>query len=132
MCSGAVHVSKPVAGPWSAQRPALIAVAGDSPVAEEPGGELQQDLRLGVAAHRAEHRRQRSLPAGEGGRQRVRRPATRSELGRVPRREVKPIPRLWRLMPVVGSTRWLPKPEAFDWMSDTPIRRRRSVPAVQR
>ena len=32
----------------------------------------------------------------------------------------KPSPRLCRLMPVDGSNRWLPKPEAFDWMSDTP------------
>ena len=31
------------------------------------------------------------------------------------------MPRLWRLMPVLGSTSPEPKPEAFDWISDTPM-----------
>ena len=44
-----------------------------------------------------------------------------------------PMPRLCRLMPVFASTRWLPKPDAFDWMRDTAMRRpSASMPAVQR
>ena len=31
------------------------------------------------------------------------------------------MPRLWRLMPVFGSTSHEPNPAAFDWISDTPI-----------
>ena len=33
----------------------------------------------------------------------------------------KPSPRLWRLMPVFGSASHEPRPEAFDWISDTPM-----------
>ena len=55
-----------VAGPCSAQRPARDGVGHGAAGAEQPGGELEQDLRLGVAAHRAEHRgaaRRRGSPS---------------------------------------------------------------------
>ena len=56
-----VHVSNPVDGP--VQRPAsgVHRRGGRLAVVEQPGRELQQDLRLGVAAHRAEHGAQRAV-----------------------------------------------------------------------
>ena len=75
-------------GAWgrcSAQRPCVDRPsAGDLAVVEQPGRELQEDLRLGVAAHRAEHRSEASRRRRRHRRaQRVRRPATGCELGGV-------------------------------------------------
>ena len=55
--AAAVHVSKPVAGPRSTQRGAATASAAPAPWCEQAGGELGDDLGLGVAAHRARARR---------------------------------------------------------------------------
>ena len=111
-------------GPRSSQRPAWMASAGLCAVVEQPGRDLQQDLRLPVAAHRAEHRRRASRRcrspapatacAAAGGRGRARPGGRRSS--------EKPRPRLCRLICVFGSTSHEPNPEAFDWISDTPMR----------
>ena len=100
--------------------------AGRLAVHEQPGEQLQQDLGLGVAAHRAEHGAQRPVGAGDEGRGEAcaggRRPGANAR--RVPSASVKPMPRSCRKMPVAGSTMWAPHPEAFDWMSVTPMRSR--------
>ena len=113
----------PWSAPWREAEPTRRDRSGRR-LAEPKGAgqDLQEDLRLRVAAHRAEHRGEaavegRSPVAGVrvwGGR----RPGAYS--AGWPSSTEKPSPRLCRLMPVDGSKRWLPKPEAFDWMSETP------------
>ena len=61
--------------------------SGRLPVQEEAGGELKQDLWLGVPSHRAENRYQRLTLCGNGRRQGVRRSTARQELRWVARAE---------------------------------------------
>ena len=115
-------MSKPVDGPLSAHRPALIAAVGALAVPEQAGRELEQDLRLGVAAHRAEHGHQIGRRAKRSAGDNVcggRRPGPNS--AGWPASRLKPIPRLWRLIPVFGSASHDPSPAAFDWISETPM-----------
>ena len=106
------------AAPSAARRRRRRALAAG----EQPGGELEQDLRLGVAAHRAEHGGQLAVAGRHRRAQRVRRPpAGRAARPGGPARRLKPRPRLWRLIPVVGSTSHDPKPEALDWIRLTAI-----------
>ena len=70
-------------------------------VVEQPGGDLQQDLWLGVAAHRAEHRREPPRPGRERRRQGVGRSATGAELGRMAVDEVEADPAVVQVDPGV-------------------------------
>ena len=126
--AGSCQVSNPVARRRRAPSAVRRSTSpGVSPSDEQPGEQLQQDLGLGVAAHRPEHGAQRAVgPGDERRRQRVRRAAARARTRRGgPARARSRCPRLCSRTPVPGTATWHPKPDAFDWMRLTPIRRRR-------
>ncbi len=98
--------------PRPAQRPARRSDGGGGRlgVDEHPRRQLEQDLRLGVAAHRAEHGGQLTVASRHGRTQRVRRSPARPQLGRVALVEVEPEPAVVE----VDARRRLdePRPEA--------------------
>ena len=116
-----VHVSNPVPSRPMVQRGALDRSAGGLPVEEQAGEQLEEHLRLAVASHGAEHRRQRAVGSVTRSGDSVcggRRPGASS--AGWPASSENPMPRLCRKIPVPGTTTWQPQSAALDWMRDTP------------
>ena len=95
-------------------------LAADQP----PGQQLQEDLRLAVAAHGAEHARQAAVGPGDGGRATGCGPGAGPAGTRPdgPARARSRCPGCAGRSATPGTTRWDPKPAALDCTTHTPSR----------